>query len=310
MHIVADTSASELINAAAGSLHSSALSPHRYRGRLQLCFAPAHNTARTVLTACEQQPPLRVVRAFPLPDGAALVHLHNLSGGVLGGDQLELLIEVEASARAQITSTSATRLYRSRSAAPVAVQRIKCHVAEDALLEYLPDELIPFAGARYFQETTIELATGAGIFWWEIVAPGRAARRELFAYDLLQLKLDLTSAGEVLAQERIKLEPSLRPLSSSVRLGPYRYFATFYLCRVGLSAAPWLALESELAALVRELSRPAEILWGVSTLPAHGLVVRALSVKGHDIKSGLFAFWRAAKLQLYGQTAIPPRKIY
>ena len=28
-----------------------------------------------------------MVRAFPLEDGAALVHLHNVSGGLLGGDR-------------------------------------------------------------------------------------------------------------------------------------------------------------------------------------------------------------------------------
>ena len=263
-----------------------------------------------MLMTCEQQPPLKVVRAFPLRDGGALVHLHNLSGGVLGGDQLELVIEVGVGASVQITSTGATRLYRSRQKAPIAVQRNKIKVEENGLLEYLPDALIPFAGSRYCQETTIELAVGAGLFWWEIVAPGREARGELLAYELLQFKLDLTAEGMPLAQERLKLEPARRSLSSPARLGPYRYFSTFYLCRVGLEAPHWLALEKELAELARQLSRSAEISWGVSTLPAHGLVVRALSVKGHTIMSGLLAFWHAAKLQLYGQTAIPPRKVY
>jgi hypothetical protein len=48
----------------------------------------------------------------------------------------------------------------------------------------------------------------------------------------------------------------------------------------------------------------------VTTLPAHGLVVRALSVKGRAVAPGLLAFWRAAKLRLYGGAAVPPRKIY
>ena len=72
---------------------------------------------RTVLTASKQEPPLRVVRAFPTADGAALVHLHNLSGGLLGGDCIELDMRIEAGASAQVTTTGATRLYRPRAEA-------------------------------------------------------------------------------------------------------------------------------------------------------------------------------------------------
>jgi urease accessory protein len=229
---------------------------------------------------------------------------------VLAGDRLALSVEVSSGARAQITSTGATRIYRSKSDMPAALQQTEFSVAEDALLEFLPDALIPFAGSRYRQETRIELASGAGLFCWEIVAPGRDARGELFAYDSLQLKLDVSAAGVPIAQERIKLEPGRRPLSSPARLGHYHYFATFYICRMGFDIAWWLKLESELQELARRLTRPREIVWGVSTLPAHGLVVRALSVKGVAVAPGLFAFWHAARMRLYGQAAVPPRKVY
>lgn len=44
-----------------------------------------------------QDPPLKVVRAFALDQGrsGALVHLNNVSGGVLAGDRLVLDVEVE-----------------------------------------------------------------------------------------------------------------------------------------------------------------------------------------------------------------------
>lgn len=278
-------------------------------GRLRLCFERDDETNRTALVKCEQQPPLKVVRAFRLGHGEALVHLHNVSGGVLGGDRLDLSVSVGPKARAQLTSTGATRLYRSRARAPAAVQMNEIEIGENALLEYLPDVLIPFAGARFIQETVIRLAEGAGLFWWEIVAPGREARGELFAYELLQLKLDLEAKGKPLAHERIRLEPLRRMPSSLARLGPYHYFSTFYICLVGLNTTRWLALEKHLAELAEHLSRPAETIWGVSTLPDHGLVVRALSIKGRAIEAGLLDFWRAAKLELYGQVAVPPRKV-
>src|SRR3954471_5485997 len=81
------------------------------KGHLELVFE--NQAGQTILKVPRQEPPLKVVRAFSLPGGGALVHLHNLSGGVLGGDKLETTVRVEAGATAQLTTTSATRLYRS-----------------------------------------------------------------------------------------------------------------------------------------------------------------------------------------------------
>jgi len=279
-------------------------------GVLRLCFEHIAEAGRTILSSCEQRPPLQVVRSFPSGKAATLAHLHNLSGGVLGGDLLELSVEVGEGARAQLTSTGATRLYRCRPGVHGALQRQRFHVGKGALLEHLPDELIPFAGARYGQETFIELSDDAGLFWWETIAPGRAARGELFEYDSLEFRLDLKACGLHLAQERVVLDPVRRPPQTPARFGPYLYYATFYICRVDQPESRWLELEAELSELALSISSPGSVLWGVSTLPAHGLVVRALSVKGRDITRGLLDFWRAAKLALYGEAAVPPRKVY
>jgi urease accessory protein len=278
------------------------------KGRLTLAFE--NQSGQTILKVQRQEPPLKVVRAFPLPGGAALVHLHNLSGGVLGGDRLETRVELAPGTAAQVTSTSATRLYRSNQAGLVSGQLNEFMVGENARLEYLPDPLIPFAGARYRQHTRIELAPGAGLFWWETVAPGREARGEIFEYDLVELSLSLTGEGHPIALEQARLEPALRPLTSTARLGRYRYFTTFYMCRVGLEKAVWSQLETGLNELAGRLTVPGETLWGASSLATGGVVVRAVSRNGRALTTGLLAMWKLGKQELYGQAAIPPRKIY
>lgn len=281
----------------------------RVEGRLKLRFS-ADRTRQTQLIVREQRPPLQVIRAFPISTGGALVHVHNISGGVLGGDQLGLEVDVEPGAHAQLTSTGATRLYRTRPGVPDSKQTGRVTVREGALLEYLPDPLIPFSGSRYQQQMRIELDSSAGLFWWETVAPGRVAQGEQFAYEQLLLDLHISTQGRSIAIERLNLEPHCRALSSLARLGPYSHFCSFYICRVGLEAVHWSTLEKELGALAQELSRPGEISWGVSTLVAHGLVMRAVSRQGRDIPPGLLAFWRAAKRYLYDEEPVPPRKIY
>lgn len=253
---------------------------------------------------------MRVVRAFSAADGAALVHLHNVSGGVLGGDQLWVEADIKPNARAQITTTGATRIYRQRADKATATQVTRFTVQQGALLEYLPDMLIPFADARYQQTTRIELGPDAGLFYWEVVAPGREAKQELFAYDWLRLDLDIVTAQRPLAVERVQLEPQRRPVTSLVRLGYYRYYSTFYICRVGVTPTRWLTLETQLTALANRLTVPNEVVWGVSTLAAHGLVVRAISRTNRLLTPMLPQFWQLAKQELYQTDAILPRKIY
>lgn len=291
------------------TVHTS-LSVAEVRGHLGLRFAYYHAGQQTRLVASEQSPPLRVVRAFSLQDGAALVHLHNLSGGILGGDQLTLDVDIGPQASAQLTTTGAARLYRCRPGTPTAEQTTTIQVQRGGLLEYLPDQLIPFAGSRYRQQTTIELAEDAGLFWWETIAPGRTARGELFAYDQLHISTKITSQGRPLALERYNLEPQQQRLASLARLGPYTYFCSMYICRVGLDAANWLKLERTLNTLAYQISMPGSTLWGVSSLVAHGLVVRGVSCQGYTIAGGLTKFWQEAKQALYGREAIPPRKVY
>ena len=160
------------------------------------------------------------------------------------------------------------------------------------------------------QEARIELGENAGLFWWETVAPGREAHNEMFAYDLLQLKTWISALGQPIAVEHMRIEPARRSIFSLARLSAYTYFSTFYICRVGIESSRWLELERLLGELAEQFSRPSRIVWGVSALRAHGVVVRALSVRGREITSHLPYFWRAAKLFLYDREAVLPRKVY
>ena len=284
--------------------------PLRARADLHLDFRRDSLTGQTVLAGSIQQPPLRVIRAFPLEGGAVLTHVHNVSGGILGGDCLRMSVRVGAGASVQLTTTGATRVYRPRREAPETVQESEFSVDEGALLEYVPDALIPFANVRFTQRTSIQLSQGAGLFWWEIVAPGREARGEIFQYDCLQLQTDIKTGGRSIAAEHLRIEPKLREVSSPGRLGPYRYFATFYICRVGLSPCDLRDVDLQLRELAARLTERGLTLWGVSALVAEGLAVRCLAVHGCDVLPGLYAFWTTAKKMLYGCEPIPPRKVH
>lgn len=275
---------------------------------VEFAFDPVQRA--TVLSRSHQQAPLQIVRAFKLADGAALVHLHNISGGLLSGDELRMNCDVHSAAAAQITTTGATRVYRSADCGHECVQTNTITIAEGALLEYVPDPIIPFAHARLRQRTTIHLAANAGLFWWDILAPGREARGEVFAYDCVEMQTEVIANGTPIAIDHVCLEPGRRDVISVARLGAYRYWTTFYICRVGDNPRQWLSLEAHLRAVMTAFATDGDARWAVSTLANDGLVVRGASLYCRDAISGLQEIWRAAKRVLYGRESIPPRKIH
>jgi urease accessory protein len=274
--------------------------------RLELKFT--RNGNRTCMFIQAQEPPWRAIRAFQNPQGQAVVHLHNISGGVVSGDSLRLSIEAGTSTRVQVTTVGATRIYRQRAEGDVARLVTFIRVNDGAMLEYLPDVTIPFSGARFSQSTTVSLGPNAGFVGWETVAAGRIASGEEFAFDCLDSECGIYSDTRPLALERYSLMPAARDPRSAARWGRFRYSTTLYVCHTGVAQSRWIGLESRLNDLAFQLTSHAS-RWGVSTLIEAGLVVRGLALEAHQITTGLFTFWGAAKQELWGEHAIPPRKI-
>jgi urease accessory protein len=135
-----------------------------------------------------------------------VIYLLNPTGGIVQGDELEAEIRVARGAHAIVTAPSATKVYRMER--DHAVSRTRLRVERDAVLEYLPEPLIPHAGARFVEELELDLEEGGRTLGWEILASGRAARGESLAYDRLELRLGLRAGEEVVLRERGAIVPS------------------------------------------------------------------------------------------------------
>lgn len=212
--------------------------------------------------------------------GALLVHLVNPTAGFFDGDRLDLDVTAGTGSRMILSTPGASRVYRARGEAPA-----RCHqhlrVERDAFLEWIPEPFIPQAGARYHQRTVIEVEESAGLFFFEWIAPGRVARGEVFAYDLLRWELDLKVAGQLVARERFELRPGDHSLAALREKFPAAHCVTVYVA--GIPADAWPAEELDLLGGDR-------VYLGHGPLLGNARVVRALcadSLAARALISGL-----------------------
>ena len=125
-----------------------------------------------------------------------------------------------------LTTQAASKVYRAE--AGCARQLVSLRVAPGAFAEYVPDALIPHAGARLASEVVADVEPGGAAIVTETVAPGRVARGEAFEYERLALVTRLACAGERRAVDTLLLEPGRLDPRRAGMLGERGYFASLF----------------------------------------------------------------------------------
>lgn len=273
-------------------------------GELQLTLGADHR-GRTAVRARRQRFPLRTTMPFYLDaaaKGMAFVYVQNPTGGIFAGDHLIASVIAEAGARVHLTTQSATKLYRTENAP--ARQELRFVLGAGAYVEHLPDPLIPHAGSTFSQHMSVELAPDAMFVAAETVAPGRRARGERFAYDLLELQTSVRRGDRELCAERLRLEPRRAPPNRPGVLGDAEYL-------VSLIA---LAPERDVAALASAIGDAfaghsgAGVRGAAGELPnGAGALARILAPDAVAADHALRSAWAAARLVLIG-LPLPERR--
>ena len=143
---------------------------------------------RTRLVERHHKGPLIVQRPFYPEGDPCHVYLLHPPGGVVGGDELRIDVQVDAGAHALITTPAATKFYRCD--ARVSCQTQELHAA-GATLEWLPQENIFYRGADVRTATRVQIDGGSRFIGWEINCLGLPARGEHFDAGALRLDLEL-----------------------------------------------------------------------------------------------------------------------
>jgi urease accessory protein UreH len=140
----------------------------------------------------------------------------------------------------------------------------------------------------------------------DILAPGRLARQEVFAYREYHTSLCVADArDDIVLLEHTRLQPHDQDLSGPGLLEGYFYLGTFYALCGGAALAP--ALTHTLHDVLAE--RQPMLLGSATTSASGGIAVRLLARDHTSMRQALYDIWHGLYQQVLGHAAPQRRTI-
>lgn len=208
-----------------GAEGTSISSTYGWRAEIALGFAATSN--RSCLANRRRRGPL-VVQKPLYPEGDEVCHVILLHppGGIVGGDQLQIELNLATGAHALITTPGSSKFYRSQG--DNAVQRQMFAVSDQATLEWLPQDAIFFSGCRAEVNTCVELETNATFIGTEMTCLGRPASNDHFEGGRVTQRISIQRDGKPLLKERALYQSGHELLTQSWGLGGRSIVGTLY----------------------------------------------------------------------------------
>jgi urease accessory protein len=266
-----------------------------WRADLRLRFGVREGRTRIIERVHDG--PLVVQRPYyPEVGGRCHAYIVHPPGGIVGGDELTLRVDVTEGGQALLTTPSATRLYRNDGRTPSISQHLT--VSDGSTLEWLPQELIAFDGSDARIETRVILEERATYLGWDILCLGRPAAGERYRRGRLRQRLQVRREDHSLLDELLTLEADGPVLGAPWGLGRRSTLANL------VAVAPGEVSAQQLASVRAALPGTGQ---AAATRVSGALVVRVLSDSAREAHAVLQAAWQVARPMLIGSPPVAPR---
>jgi urease accessory protein len=270
--------------------------PTAVHGFAELAFTRRNDVSR--LAHLYQHDPVRVLFPNHPPAEPPQAVVVTTSGGLVGGDRLDLSCRIEPDAVALVTMQAAEKVYRS--AGPDCVLSVALDVAAGGWLEWLPQETILFEGARLRRLTRASVAPGARMLAGEMLVFGRPARGERMTTGLVRDAWEVWRDGRLIWVDALHLDDDL----GAVLANPV-YFDGAVAAATAIHVAEDAGERLELARDL--LGDAADGLRVAATLVNGVLVVRWLGRDALLLRQSFGAFWAGFRAAVTGLAPELPR---
>jgi urease accessory protein len=268
-------------------------------GFLRLVFE--RREGRTVLTGKRFTLPLQVLEPSRLADGSLYVMLLNPGGGILGGDRLRTEIVLGAGTHVVLTTPSASKIYRATG--PGARCETEISLGQGAILEYLPDHLIPHPGAALAQNLAIRMAPQSCAIVYDAVAAGRIARNERWRFREIRSEISIHFDGAARFLSRSSLTPSSRRVDAAGIMDGFDYFGSIIALRHGAE------LKANHRALDTAIQEIPDVWGGATSLAAGGLLAKFLAPSADALARTMVRGWSVVRRHMIQLPGFDLRKL-
>lgn len=224
----------------------------------------------------------------------------NSGGGFVEGDGSYFFGHIEKDARALFTTTASGKFYKCLNGVE-STEVVEFNVGENALLEYLPDEAIPFANSRSRRSIRINLQKSSRLFATDMVSAGRVHYgREIFKFDALRSSFEVMLEGRRLAQDKVIVKTP-EEVADLERLWKGARHSV-----VGFAYAP--DLPAEIEEHVRLMTcNVSDTHVGVSRI-GNLISIRILADETWQAHEAIYKCWKALRPAIAGKEARPIQK--
>jgi urease accessory protein len=248
------------------------------------------------------QGPLRILQSL-YPEGDQICHnvLVHPPGGLVGGDTLDIQVNVAKGAHALVSTPSATRFYKSGGQA--ALQQVTATLAPGARLEWLPLEAIAYNDCEATNRAIFNLAPTSELMAWDVTALGLPSSDMAFTKGHFQQHLEIP--GVWLERGNLRGDDT-RWLNSPLGLAGQKCLASLVLA-AGNNIEPQRAAQALEAAREVLEAHPLRLQAGVTCAHPQVIVLRVMSPlvePSMDLLKKVWAVWRHT---LWALPSTPPR---
>jgi len=258
----------------------------------------AYGAKETRLKDLYQTSPLRVLFPAKAPGDVLQAVLVTTSGGLVGGDRLEVEVRVGPAAAVQVIGQAAEKIYRSKGQDTIFEARLD--VAEGAWLEWLPQETIIFDQARLRRRTCVNIAPGGAFLGAELLVFGRTAMGETLNSGLVRDVWEVRRAGKLQWMDALHLAGDVKAqLDHPAGFGGARAAATSILVMDDVGKH---------LDFVRDILESApEDVQCAATVVNDVLVTRWMAFETQALRGAFADYWSALRGELKGLPRKMPR---
>jgi urease accessory protein len=248
------------------------------------------------------QGPLRILQSL-YPEGDQICHnvLVHPPGGLVGGDTLDIQVNVAEGAHALVSTPSATRFYKSGGQA--ALQQVTATLAPGARLEWLPLEAIAYNDCEATNRAIFNLAPTAELIAWDVTALGLPSSDMAFTKGHFHQHLEIP--GVWLERGNLRGDDT-RWLNSPLGLAGQKCLASLVFAS-GNNIEPQRAAQALEAAREVLEAHPLRLQAGITCAHPQVIVLRVMSPlvePSMDLLKQVWAVWRHT---LWALPSTPPR---